>query len=48
MPEIIINVSKAKITTPEVKILLEEPYKIKKGAEAPIIIVKENLQQLEQ
>ena len=46
--EIIINGSKVKITTPKVKILLEEPYEIKKGAEAPIIIVKENQQQLEQ
>ncbi len=48
MTEIIINGSKAKIITSETEIYLEEPYEIKKGAEAPIIILKENQQRLEQ
>ena len=44
MTEIIINGNRAKITTSEVEIFVEEPYEIKKGAEAPIVIVKENQQ----
>ncbi len=48
MTEIIINGSKVKVITSGVEIYLEEPYEIKKGVEARIIISKDNQQQSKQ